>query len=554
MLDYSSTLLEADSLNERAYALRLSNPQLAKSLAEQARDKSLHIDYPYGHACALRSLAAASVEQSLTNAFALAVHAIEIFATLGKREETSSALMPIFCYFVQNDRFDRARSTLQEALTISESINDKHSMSLIYYNFGWLACKEGESERAREFFEKSIELGSHGVNDWSYWRSRTRLIGLLAEQAKESVESEWQKAIELLFVDVSATGNLLALSEVLCVHIDACARAGRRAEVIAAVRRARQRTELFKDESCRAKLMYAHANALLLIGDEKRYISRLRRTATALEKANLKVRLGKMLFQLAIAEQKAGLFDQSANHFRQHIELQRHLQASDAEYRLNEVIHEALAKHLRGQLDSAVSKSDQLIEMNQRLQFSLEQQTLLQRELTRIASTDELTGAVNRRQIVNDGILEMERYRHTGSPFSVTVIDVDHFKSINDSFGHATGDEVLRRLTKCCQALLRRFDVFGRLGGEEFCIVHHDTDLHGAQMAVKRVMDAVGKMFTADILPDREFSVSMGVAEVHEADASFYDVLHHADMALFEAKRAGRNTYRLAQSRTLEAA
>jgi diguanylate cyclase (GGDEF)-like protein len=161
---------------------------------------------------------------------------------------------------------------------------------------------------------------------------------------------------------------------------------------------------------------------------------------------------------------------------------------------------------------------------------------------------------VNRRQIVNDGILEMERYRHTGSPFSVTVIDVDHFKSINDSFGHATGDEVLRRLTKCCQALLRRFDVFGRLGGEEFCIVHHDTDLQGAQMAVKRVMDAVGKMFTADILPDRVFSVSMGVAEVHESDASFYDVLHHADMALFEAKRAGRNTYRLAQSRTLEAA
>ncbi|MEI7575744.1 MAG: diguanylate cyclase [Armatimonadota bacterium] len=544
-------MLEVDGLNERAYALRLSNPSIAKQLAEQAREKSLQIDYAYGHGCALRSLAAASVEQSLSNAFALAVHAIEIFTSLGMMTETSSALMPIFCYYVQNNRFDRARRTLEEALTISESIKDRHSLSLIYYNFGWLACKEGESERAREYFEKSIELGSHGVNDWSYWRSRTRLIGLLVENGDES---EWKQEIEILFAGVSETGNILALSDALCLHIDACARTGRRAEVITALRRARQRKDLLHNESCRAKMMCAHANALLFLGDEKKYISRLRRTATALAKANLKVRLGKLLFHLAIAEQKAGLYEQSACHFLQHIELQRHIQSSDAEYRLSEVIHEAVARHLCGKVDSAVSKSDQLIEINQRLQMSLEQQTLLQHELMRIASTDELTGAVNRRQIVNDGILEMERYRHTGSPFSVTVIDVDHFKSINDNFGHATGDEVLRRLTKCCQALLRRFDVFGRIGGEEFCIVHHDTDLQGAQMAVKRVMDAVGKMFTADILPDREFSVSIGVAEVHESDASFYDVLHHADMALFEAKRAGRNTYRLAQSRTLEAA
>jgi diguanylate cyclase (GGDEF)-like protein len=207
-----------------------------------------------------------------------------------------------------------------------------------------------------------------------------------------------------------------------------------------------------------------------------------------------------------------------------------------------------------GQVVSAVSRSDQLSEINQQLQTALDQQAVLQRELMRLASTDELTGAVNRRQIVNDGILEMERYRHTGSPFSVTVIDVDHFKSINDTFGHATGDEVLRRLTKCCQALLRRFDVLGRLGGEEFCIIHHDTDMYGAQMAAQRILSAIEMMFMSDILPDRKFSISMGVAEVHECDTSFYDVLHMADAALYEAKRSGRNTYRIASSRTLEAA
>ena len=293
---------------------------------------------------------------------------------------------------------------------------------------------------------------------------------------------------------------------------------------------------------------------MLFLGEESKYILKLRQTATALEAANLQVRLCSILLILALAEQKAGLYELSTQHLVQHIDLKRHIQSSDAEYRLSEVLHEALTKHLMGQVVSAVSKSDQLSEMNNKLQTSLDQQALLQRELMRIASTDELTGAVNRRQIVNDGILEMERYRHTGSPFSVTIIDIDHFKSINDSFGHSTGDEVLRRLTKCCQSLLRRFDVFGRLGGEEFCIIHHDTNMQGAQMAAQRIMRAVEMMFMADILPDREFSISMGVAEVHDCDNSFYDVLHMADAALYEAKRSGRNTFRIASSRTLEAA
>ena len=551
LLSYSSLELEVDSLNERAYALRLSDPSVAKDLAEQARDKSVSLNYSYGHGCALRSLAAASVEQSVSNAFALAVHAFEIFVSLGKMAEAASTLMPVFCYYLQNNQFDRARAALDEAYAISKSVDDKHSLSLIHYNFGWLACKEGDFTAAQEHFGKSIEFGKNGVNDWSYWKSRTKLVGLLAESGIESV---WRDEIELLFVNLSESGNALAICEVLCVHIEACARTGRRAETVTAFRRARQRAEMLQNPGCRARLMLAYANALEILGEQRKHILRLRGTARCLESANLKVRLGKMLVNLAIVEQRAGLFEQSAMHFRQHIELQRHIQSSDAEYRLSEVIHAALTKHLVGQVVSAVSKSDELAEINERLQTSLEQQTLLQRELQRLASTDELTGAVNRRQIVNDGLLEMERYRHTGSTFSVTVIDVDHFKSINDTFGHATGDEVLRRLTKCCQALLRRFDVFGRLGGEEFCIVHHDTDLHGAQMAVKRVMDAVEKMFTADILPDRKFTVSIGVAEVHESDASFYDVLHHADLALYEAKRSGRNTYRCAMSRTLEAA
>jgi len=551
LLDYSNLEIAIDGLNERAYALRLSNPPVAKKLAEEARAQSTRIEYKFGQGCALRTLAAASVEQSASNAFALAVHAIEIFVSIGKVEHTASALMPVFCYYLQNSRFDRARTTLEEALTVASNLDDKHALSLIYFNFGWLARKEGDPARAKEFFGKSLELGRNGVNDWTYWKSRARLAELLSESGRES---EWRADMELLLADVGDVDDELALTDALCVQIEGFARAGRRAETVIAIRRARQRTCGSQSVNCRARLLLAQANSMLFLGNEPKYILKLRQTATALEAANLQVRLCSILLNLALAEQKAGLYELSAQHLVQHIDLKRHIQSSDAEYRLSEVLHEALTKHLMSQVVSAVSRSDQLSEINQQLQTALDQQALLQRELMRLASTDELTGAVNRRQIVNDGILEMERYRHTGSPFSVTVIDVDHFKSINDTFGHSTGDEVLRRLTKCCQALLRRFDVFGRLGGEEFCIIHHDTDMYGAQMAAQRILSAIEMMFMVDILPDRKFSISMGVAEVHECDTSFYDVLHMADAALYEAKRSGRNTYRIASSRTLEAA
>ena len=133
-------------------------------------------------------------------------------------------------------------------------------------------------------------------------------------------------------------------------------------------------------------------------------------------------------------------------------------------------------------------------------------------------------------------------------------MDVDFFKRINDGFGHAAGDEILRRLTKCCQSHLRKFDVFGRLGGEEFCIIHHDSDIHGAVVAAQRLMDSIAQIKTDDVIGDLVLTVSMGLSEVRRGNDSFYDVLHDADMALYEAKNAGRNRFKVCQSRHLEAA
>jgi diguanylate cyclase (GGDEF)-like protein len=260
------------------------------------------------------------------------------------------------------------------------------------------------------------------------------------------------------------------------------------------------------------------------------------------------------LERMAFVEQELGLYKKSLGHLFEHIKLKEKLIGEQSENRMRDLQAFHRIEMVQAEASLARRKNDELATINNELEHALEQQSRLQKELMRMASTDDLTGAVNRRQLINDGTLEMERFRHVGAPFVVTILDVDFFKRINDGFGHAAGDEILRRLTKCCKEHLRKMDVFGRLGGEEFCIIHHDSDIEGAIQAAKRLMVSISEIETKDVIGDTELTVSMGISQVQTTNDSFYDVLHDADMALYQAKNAGRNTYRVCQSRYLDAA
>ncbi len=156
------------------------------------------------------------------------------------------------------------------------------------------------------------------------------------------------------------------------------------------------------------------------------------------------------------------------------------------------------------------------------------------------AITDALTGAYNRRGLFQFGDFELIRSRRTNRPFSVLMFDVDHFKRVNDQYGHAAGDQVLRGLAERCRTNARSVDVVCRYGGEEFIIFLPDTTLEAALLIAERmrhvVMDAP---FTTDagLLP---VTVSIGVAQAHERDV-LKTLIERADQALYEAKRMGRN-------------
>ncbi len=169
---------------------------------------------------------------------------------------------------------------------------------------------------------------------------------------------------------------------------------------------------------------------------------------------------------------------------------------------------------------------------------------LAQREhLRQLATTDTLTGIANRRHLLDVAVREFSRARRYEHPLSVLIVDIDRFKSINDRWGHASGDRVIQEMARILQTVARDLDVSGRLGGEEFVVVLPETDLQGAQTIAERLRSAVEtteQVHTGNGKALR-FTVSIGVAALDVADASFQATLERADTALYQAKTAGRN-------------
>ena len=157
-----------------------------------------------------------------------------------------------------------------------------------------------------------------------------------------------------------------------------------------------------------------------------------------------------------------------------------------------------------------------------------------------LAIRDDLTGAHNRRYLMEVLARERSRAERLGEPFSVCVIDIDHFKSVNDTLGHAAGDAVLRHFAALAPRGLRAIDSFGRFGGEEFLLVLPGTGRSGALAAAERVRAAVEGAAFPGVPPERRITLTAGVS-THVKGDDVNALLARADDALYQGKRAGRN-------------
>jgi diguanylate cyclase (GGDEF)-like protein len=202
---------------------------------------------------------------------------------------------------------------------------------------------------------------------------------------------------------------------------------------------------------------------------------------------------------------------------------------------LTEVFNDMVSKLRRGraELDTA---NETLTEQNEALE--------------RLSITDGLTGLFNRRQLMEALTKESLRTRRHKRPFAVLMLDVDHFKKCNDSYGHLVGDNVLKKLASILKGMIRDVDFVARYGGEEFVVLLLEAGQDGGAEVAERIRERIAaEAFTSG---NEEFSitVSIGVAECSGVDPSPDAVISQADRALYQAKRRGRNRVALADSRS----
>ena len=162
-------------------------------------------------------------------------------------------------------------------------------------------------------------------------------------------------------------------------------------------------------------------------------------------------------------------------------------------------------------------------------------------ELSRLAITDPLTGLFNRRHLLELGERQLARVRRGREPAAVIMLDLDHFKSVNDRFGHAAGDAVLRRVAEVCQRELRPEDVFGRMGGEEFVAICPGCDHVTARQVAQRLKESLAAAEIACGSEPLHATASFGISDLVAGDQDMTAALDRADQALYEAKAAGRN-------------
>ena len=165
----------------------------------------------------------------------------------------------------------------------------------------------------------------------------------------------------------------------------------------------------------------------------------------------------------------------------------------------------------------------------------------MEAQLLRLANIDNLTGLSNRRIIPEAGQRELEQYQRYHRPLSLFILDIDHFKQVNDTYGHAAGDQVLIKLAEVSKNVLRATDVCGRLGGEEFIALLPETPADQAYSVAERLRRTLAETPVATPVGEIRVTVSIGIATAIAEDKAIDDLIRAADEAMYEAKAAGRN-------------
>lgn len=443
--------------------------------------------------------------------------AYELAAGLSDEALTRSVINALANLHYSTGQLDQAERYYRELVAADMISNDRLSLSVSLFNLGHAVASRGEFVEADSLFQKSLDLGRE-----------------LDDQAGQAY------ALKARGVNAHAQGNLeqaRLFLEQASTHFDAIADSIQSATV----QRHLGDIELELHQPAAATAHYLLALPVLAASD--------------LHSALLRTWRG-----LSQAYEQLGLFENSLQAQRAYTDLlQTQLKRQSIEN----------TQRLQGELDTRIYADDNLrlqtVWREQQAALESSQQVLrfqylililaigilmwvfamlwrsrqTEKRLHNLASTDELTRLLNRRAIIANGTKEWQRTLQASQPFTCLVFDVDHFKSVNDTYGHAMGDEVLRILADVLRSCFRQDDAVGRIGGEEFLLIAATLDAQQAIALAERIRLRVVKLQVPD-MAGLALSVSIGIA-CRDSETTLEQLIRKADLALYHAKQHGRN-------------
>ncbi len=532
---------EIDLTNAEAFGHRNTDPAAARRLAGEALAMADEAGYARGRAEAFRTQALVMHTMDEHSGFDLALEALAIF-----REEEDVANQAtihniLACFYHTFLQHDAMLEHLRAAYEIAEGLGDRRTLALVLNNMAGASEKLEDFPEAIRLYENCRAMWGEMRDDIWYWISTANMgYALYRVGALEEARGSLEEAVRNLRSSdhVGVVESLLNLAH---VYVEL----GDFGEAEARIAEASERCEGGGGTGRHAT---THSQLHLTIGEVKaRRGDRTGAIGALLEARRLAIESGnrntlrrtlRLLAEIAEAE---GDFESAHRHLDEYLSFRETVftEQMEARSRTFQSLHRVEWTQKEAQLVRQQNEELQLL--NKRLVATIAEKDALHAEMTRHAVTDELTGVSNRRHLMEFGRREFERYRRLGAPLAVIMLDVDHFKSINDRFGHAAGDEVLKGIATVGGQGVRAIDAFGRWGGEEFCIVLPGARLETARRIAERIRVLIEGEGFGDVLAEGSVTASLGIAEVEPRHRSLDDLLNDADAALYEAKRGGRN-------------
>ncbi len=534
----TETAKRIESLLRRTGPLTQSNPKRALELAREAArlagenaPSSLEHRKVLGRALIAQGKALLELD-AYDHAIPCYISALECFNPAVDCNETAEALLGLGSGMIIMGSYPEALQYLMRALSAFQNLKNQSGEAAVRIKLGKLYLLLGEAEKALPHLEAALDLAQYMTDLRLEAPVQVYLSQAFAESGRhQSAVQAGLRGVEIYQNLGIHRGEVEALNTLGEVYF-------KRGEFGLALNFFQLSADVAKKFDKRLELARACRKIGLIhlsTGNQSAAVEALQSALMIANEINATNEQMECHHALAQAHKKAGNFAQALEAYEEYISVYQVVYNEDKDRRLRtlEVMHE---------VENARKDAEIYQLKNVALQREIEERKKAQAALERLATQDSLTGIANRRYFLEISSRIIEQAKRYRRPVSVVMIDVDHFKEMNDTFGHKTGDKVLVHISRCMQAVLRKVDVLGRYGGDEFVILLPETTQEGARRLTERLRQTITQQPITAGGVSIPITLSIGLASnVNEPDLSLDELLQRADRALYDSKINGRD-------------